>query len=257
MPARRVVSIGLIPDELLLAIADREQLAGLTTLTNDPAFVAVWHNELREVPRVATGPEPLLAATPDLVIASRWSPQHAVSVARRSGIPLLTLGDVKSIADIANNLRRVGRAIGQDQRAEQQLSAFYAEIEQLRQRPCPHPRRRILLLGSGYAYGASTLQDDWLQHISAVNVAAIAGKGAVPLAQESWLELEPDFILLEIGGTELERNASRLLPNGAVREVIERRFFGRIIGIPRVYSDGASCKILHAMKAVSEIMCRE
>jgi iron complex transport system substrate-binding protein len=252
---RRVVSVGLVADEILLSIADREQLGGLTKLTEEPSLVAAWGPALAGIPRVASGPEPVLAAAPDLVVASRWSPQNSVEAARSSGIALLTLKDVTTLDDIVTNLLRVGHAIGQERRAEAAIATLNAGLNRLAQHSCPRPKRRVLLLGSGYAYGGETLQDDWLRYAGAVNVAAIHGKGALPLSEEVWLELNPDFILIETDGTRIERQGSQLLRPSALRPTLEHRFHRRIIGIPRVYSDSASTHVLFAIEAVSEVIC--
>jgi ABC-type Fe3+-hydroxamate transport system substrate-binding protein len=116
-PPRRIVSLTLAADEMLLALTTPARIAALTRLASDPRFSNVV-TEAHAVPRKVWGnAEQVLVLQPDLVIVAAYTNATAKGLLRDAGIPLLELGRYDSLADVKDHLLTVGRAIGELDRA--------------------------------------------------------------------------------------------------------------------------------------------
>ncbi|MDI1294591.1 MAG: ABC transporter substrate-binding protein, partial [bacterium] len=108
-PPRRIVSLNLCADQLLIALADRRQIAGLTHNASDPQMSAEAA-AARGLPILHGSAEEVLAIDPDLLIGmpARRNPAIAILKARRyRTVDLKTANDY---ADIVAAVRSVAAA---------------------------------------------------------------------------------------------------------------------------------------------------
>ncbi|MGE5360084.1 MAG: hypothetical protein ACM3NQ_13785, partial [Bacteroidales bacterium] len=84
MPPRRIVSLTVCTDQLLLDLVDRDRIAALTYLAVDPT-VSMRVEDARGLKGVHWFAEEVLALQPDLVIAQEYSATGAVDMLRRLG----------------------------------------------------------------------------------------------------------------------------------------------------------------------------
>src|SRR5207245_2506296 len=75
--------------------------------------------------------EQILAAKPDLVIASVPYQLEAVGEILKAGIPLLGLAP-HSLADIYKDFAMIARVVGEEQRGAGEIQAMQEEIEKVR-----------------------------------------------------------------------------------------------------------------------------
>ena len=84
---RRVVSINLCADELLLALADPGQIASLSVYATDPDLSTVVA-EAAAFPHHAASAESVVALAPDLVLAGRFTKRDTRDMLTRLGYRL-------------------------------------------------------------------------------------------------------------------------------------------------------------------------
>lgn len=178
----RIVSLNLCADQLLMALADRDQIAGLTWLSANPMLSADAAAGLT-YPRHHGSAEAVLALRPDLVIASRFTAPDEVAAVRRAGVPLLMLPVPATIAQVEAQIAEVAAAIGQPQRGAAINRDIAASLAAAPPAGKP-PLRAIVVSPNGFTVGAGSLADDVMQKAGLVNLAAeqgLAGYDRVPL----------------------------------------------------------------------------
>jgi iron complex transport system substrate-binding protein len=92
---RRIVSLNLCTDQLVLALADRDAVRSVTWLAHD-SHISTMATEAAHVPVNHGLAEEIVPLAPDLVIAGLYTTRTAVALLRRLGIPLVEV-DVSDI----------------------------------------------------------------------------------------------------------------------------------------------------------------
>jgi len=189
-----VVSINLCADQLILELADEQQILSLTNLSQQPA-ASVYFERALQYPVNKGSAEEVFALKPDLVIAGQYSNSYTLRLLRAANVRVETLPLANSIEDVIENLTRVAGWLGQHQRGQ-------ALVARLRQRlsvlPTPQqPRPKAAIYDpNGYTVGKDTLRGHALELAGWHNVAldrGIDNYGSLPL--ETLLKLDPQILL--------------------------------------------------------------
>lgn len=154
---RRVASLNLCTDELLLMLADPAQIAAVTHLSQSPAESPLW----RTARRHARNDGSLLsvaARRPDLVITMGGGGRDRLRIASRLGIPTLDLPFAQSLADVERGIVRVADALGRPAAGARLL----AQIRALRRSAPPARLEAIWLGGGGRTVPATGLEAQWM-----------------------------------------------------------------------------------------------
>ncbi|HYI46841.1 MAG TPA: ABC transporter substrate-binding protein [Allosphingosinicella sp.] len=154
---RRVASLNLCTDELLLLLAAPGQIASVTHLAQQEAETVLW----RQARRYARNDGSLLsvmAARPDLVVTMGGGARDRSRIAARLGIATLDLPFATSLAEVAANIRRLAAALDRRRAGAALIDRMNALI---RARP-PAPRDAIWLGGGGRTLPAGGLEAQWM-----------------------------------------------------------------------------------------------
>ena len=184
--ARRVASLNLCTDELVLALAAPGQIVSVTHRAQQEAETPLWRRALL-YPRNDGSLISVAALRPDLVVTMGGGGRDRLHIARRLGIPTLDLPFAQSLTDVAESVRRLALALGREQAGAALLRRMAALI-----RGAPRGRRDTIWLGGGgRTVSAAGLEAQWV---------ALAGLGqrAMPGDRVSLetLILRPPAILL-------------------------------------------------------------
>lgn len=212
---RRVVSVDLCADQLVLNLADRGQIAGLSRNAADPALSAAAARA-RGLPILRDSAEALLVADPDMIVAvPAWNGRGRVGQARRVvGIP-----DAQSYPAIVAQLRTAGAALGRRERAEALIGRMNARLAALPANPgrgkvAAYVQRR------GYLTGTGTLIDDLLGRLGLVNLAARLGKPVLAqLSVEEIVAARPDYLIYESATAVVSDQGTEMLHHPALRDI--------------------------------------
>lgn len=159
----------------------------------------------------------LVDTKPDLVLASLSVPgmERVVEGVQATGLPLLVLDPV-SVADALEDVRRIGRAIGLEEKAQQVVQDWQAEMSTLRA-DYPRPPRVVVEWWPRPIINAT--RDSWvtdlLADLGAVNAFAHLPGRSAPMYWHEVVEADPDLIVCSWCG------ARKLRP-----ELIEARGLG-------------------------------
>ncbi|MBP5856239.1 ABC transporter substrate-binding protein [Marivibrio halodurans] len=196
---RRVVSMNLCTDQLVLMLADRERIASVSYLAARPEDslmagatngLVLNHGQIEEV----------LPLKPELAIAGLYTTRFTAAILRDLGIPVLDLPPARTFDDVRANIRKVAEALGVPARGEDMITAMNARIDRLRGRVARAARPRALIYrAGGYTLGRQTFAGELLALAGYENAAAdygITEWGAVPV--EAVLQLKPDALIVGI-----------------------------------------------------------
>lgn len=155
---KRVASLNLCTDELLLMLADPRQIASVTHLSQKQAETPLW----QQARRYRRNDGSLLSVAPlkpDLVLTMGGGARDRVGIAQRLGFKTLDLSYPQSLKDIEQSVGQVAAAVGRPEAAKQLLSRIAALRSDA-------PRRlhdSIWLGGGGRSVAAAGLAADWMR----------------------------------------------------------------------------------------------
>jgi iron complex transport system substrate-binding protein len=154
----RVASLNLCTDELLLLLADPDQIATVTHLSQQPHESRLW----RAAQRYRTNDGSLLSvvpAKPRLVLTMGGGARDRQVIARRLGIRVLELPYPQRLSDVQDGITAVGAALGRPARAEM----LNRRIDQLRRSVPAGSRDTLWLGGGGRTVQANSLAAEWMR----------------------------------------------------------------------------------------------
>ena len=252
-PPRRIVSLALSADEILIDLVAPERIAGLTVFVDNAANSVAGALAPRSAARV-TGAEPesLLALTPDLVIASAYTRPEALSLVLGSDIPVIWTGSLATFDDVLGAVTMLGEAVGEPARARSLVATARARIDAIASRRRGR-RRRVLLWDGGITYGRGTLEDEIVRLAGGDNVAS-GLRGAAALTEEAAIALAPEVVIVPVRGPGVERRSVRLVGGDPIWSAVEAVRRGDVHGVPRAWIGSVSHHAVLAVEALAEIL---
>lgn len=197
---QRVVSQTVGSDELLLAVADPDQIAALSHLARDPEYSAVA-DEASGFPQLQLNgdAESVIKFQPTLVLCADYSRPELVAQLRRAGVQVLIFDRYATIEDAYANLTILGRMLGKTERAGKVIAECRARVAALEGRLKGLPPVGVIAPSTyGLLPGASTTFQDLCDHSGAENLAATLGHlvGNAPQPSEEMLVWPIDFVVV-------------------------------------------------------------
>jgi iron complex transport system substrate-binding protein len=192
---QRIVSLNPCLDTMLVHLADRAQIAGLSHYARD-ATSSTIAEIARTLPSVRESAEEIVALQPDLVLTSQHSGLATRAALGRLGVAVETFGVPDTVAASHDQIRAVARAAGHAPRGEALVARIDAAIAAAAPPPGRVKLRALVFQARGLSPGAGTLIDDMLRRTGFENAAPSYGVrfwGNVPL--EALLADPPDLLL--------------------------------------------------------------
>jgi iron complex transport system substrate-binding protein len=229
----RIVALANGAAELIAAMGYQENLVGRD--------IASSTTELTEVPVVTSGhqviPETIIALQPTLVIIDdATGPSSAIAKLRAAGIRIVSISQSWNLAELGIKIEQIGTALGTPQSAARLNNLLTESITgTLVEASAASKRLKIAFLylrgtSSIYLVGGKGSGTDYLiEATGAVDVGAEKlSKPFTPLTAETMAQLNPDLILVMIGGLESVGGVSGLVelpgiaqtPAGKNRQVV-------------------------------------
>ncbi len=175
----RVVSQTVGTDEMLLALAEPEQIAALSQISREASFSGVA-KEAESYPQLERNGdvENVLRYRPTLVLVMDFSRAELVAQVRRMGVKVLVIDRYQTLEDDYASLRLLARELGPA--AEKRAEAIVADCERrvatLRERlRGVKPVRVISPSTYGVIPGDGTTFEDFCAHAGAENLATTLG----------------------------------------------------------------------------------
>ena len=212
----RIVALANGAAELIAAMGYQENLVGRD--------IASSTTELTDVPIVTSGhqviPETIIVLQPTLVIIDdATEPTSAIAKLRAAGIRVVNISQSWNLAELVSKIEQIGTALGAPQSAVRLNNLLTESITgTLVEASATSKKLKIAFLylrgtSSIYLVGGKGSGADYLIEASgAVDVGAEKlSKPFTPLTAETMAQLNPDLILVMIGGLESVGGVSGLV----------------------------------------------
>jgi iron complex transport system substrate-binding protein len=229
----RIVALANGAAELIAAMGYEENLVGRD--------IASTTTELFDVPIVTSGhqviPETIIALQPTLVIIDdATGPSSAIAKLEKAGIRIVSISQSWNLAELVSKIEQIGTALGAPQSAVRLKSALTeSKTGNLVEASAADKELKIAFLylrgtSSIYLVGGKGSGADYLiEATGATDVGAQKlSKPFTPLTAETMAQLNPDLILVMIGGLESVGGVSGLVelpgiaqtPAGKNRQIV-------------------------------------
>ena len=221
---QRIVSIGLCTDQLLLLLAEREQIASVSVwaLDRDMSYMI---DEVGDLPLNNSSVEEIIQYQPDLVVASKYAAWDTAKFLRQLGYQVKQIPLAESIADIYKLLQQFGDWTGNQQRAESVIAKMQSELAEIHLRHAGKPQKTVIVYSpNGFTIGANTLENDLFKHAGYINLAATMGiEGFKPIALETLIAADPDVLQIDRNLSRPDSLATAYVGHPALDKLIEHR----------------------------------
>jgi iron complex transport system substrate-binding protein len=243
----RIVSLNLCTDQLVLALADRAQIAGLSPYATDPSMSAAAA-QARGLPNLSGSAEKVMAADPDLVVGMPAT-RHPATIGLKSGrYRALDLSSAESYAAVLASIRAVAGAVGYPARGEAMIVRMNADLAALpkararggRQPVAAYYQRR------GFLTGAGTLVDEMIERAGMVNLARRLDRPALShLSLEEMAAARPDYLIVESATDRVVDQGTEMLHHPAIANIPR-------ISIPQAWTVCGGPAYVQAARAISK-----
>lgn len=122
-PARRIVSLNLCIDPIVLDLVPRERIQALSWVSSDPNVSPIV-DRIEGIPLVRGSAEEVLALEPDLVLAGGFTTPATVDLLRRLGQRVEVIPMATRIEEVRTVIRAVAAAVGEPERGEAMVADF-------------------------------------------------------------------------------------------------------------------------------------
>lgn len=190
MPAeaapKRVASLNLCTDELLLMLGDPSQIASVTHLAQSPAETPLWRSA-RRYERNDGSLLSVAALQPDLVLTMGGGARDRLRIASRLGMRTLDLPFAQSLADVERNIAQVASALGRP-------ASGAALIRRIAALKASVPRAGIETIwigGGGRTVSSAGLEAQWMR-LAGMKQRAVQGDR---IALETLIARPPPLLL--------------------------------------------------------------
>lgn len=226
---RSIVSINLLADQWLLALAPPDRIASVTWLAQDAAYSPLWERA-RAIRANRGTAEEVLRFKPDLVLAGRFSGVETVRMLDRLGVRVVVLDYAPDFEGIAAQAREIGALIGAPDAGDAFADAMLARLARVRAARPAVPLRLLEYGQNGWTHGRGTVLDLILREAGHVNLAAEGGvEWMAQLPLESVVRLRPEGFIVPQREGRAPSLAHGVFEHAAFRAVAGH---GRVVVLP-------------------------
>ncbi|MCB1619311.1 MAG: ABC transporter substrate-binding protein [Thiothrix sp.] len=227
-PPKRIVSINLCADQLLLELADPAQIAALTRLSHEAP--ASYHlQQARRFPVTQGLAEEILPFQPDLVIAGEYGLTATQALLQKLQVRVETLPIADNLETVHANITRIAALTGHPQRGARLVEQMQQRLQQLPPPPVQRPLAAVYD-PNGYTVGPLTLRGQAMELAGWQNAATLLGirdYGVLPL--EAMIRLNPVALIESPYSRHTWSRAEAMARHPALRRSSYRR---QIITLP-------------------------
>lgn len=192
----RIASINACTDQLLLALADPDQILGLGPYSRDATRSWSAAAALR-YPRLSGEAEDVLVLKPDVVVAGSFTKRATRELLKEQGEKVITFDVAHSLDEVKAQIRKMGEVTRHPDRAEMYVSHIDAALSRARRFVARHPYRVLSVSRRGWVSGSRSLISSLLAEIGLTNAAGELGLKFGGFASlEAIVKLQPDFIVI-------------------------------------------------------------
>jgi iron complex transport system substrate-binding protein len=212
----RIASMNVCTDQLLLPLADPEQIVGLSRYSRDRS--ESWAaGEARKYRILSGGAEDILVLRPDVVVASLFDKRSTRELLKAKGLHLAEFAVPRNLDEVKAQIRQMGEIVQHGDRAAAEIAQLDAAIARARNVVAAKHYSVLPLSRRGWVSGGDSLLSSLLSETGLFNVAADLGVGSGGYASlEAIVNAKPDFIVVSESGDRAEDDGRAFLLHPAL-----------------------------------------
>ena len=221
-PPRRIVSLDMCADQLVVLLADPGQIAGLTEWSRDPRLSSVAARAA-SLPITHRSAEEVMALRPDLVVGAPFRTKAALAPLRAGGLRMIELPQSDGVAGIEESITVVAAAVGHSERGGAMIAGMRRELAAV---GAPPGRGRVAAYyqRQGYLTGTGTLVDDMMRRVGLVNLSGRLDRPALSrISLEEMALARPDFLVMDAGTHDVADLGTAALHHPVLDKAVPRR----------------------------------
>jgi iron complex transport system substrate-binding protein len=200
---RRIVSLTITTDEMLLSLVDRSRLIGVTTFAADRDLSNVADAAAGVPHKLTVNVETIISLKPDLVLVAPWTDPGPVLQLREAHLPVYLMTSGLTVPEIEGKITRLALMVDAQEAGRAMISDMEGRLAAVARKVAAVPAGRRLRVMDyatwGSAQGRGSSWDEIVRRAGLVN--AVAGSaadqwGQVPLSREKILTIDPDMLVL-------------------------------------------------------------
>lgn len=198
---KKIVSLTLTTDEILLSLVDKGRITALSHLSDDPGLSNVV-DKAAEIPvKAALEIESLISMQPDLIIVADWTDENSVKQLRDANLVVYSLATPNNIDEVKGAVIKVAELVDEEEKGkdiinwmDEKLKAIEDKVGTIKD----EDKLRGLTCDAFLStYGKGSTFDDIAQKAGIINIASEVGMEMwQEISKEKIVELNPDILLL-------------------------------------------------------------
>ena len=214
-----IASMNLCTDQLLISLADPEQILGLSRYEGGrfKSFAIEGAEQFRVL---SGGAEDILQLHPDVVVASLYDKRSTRELLKEKGVRLAEFAVPRNLDEVKAQIREMGDLVGHPDRAKAEIARLDDAIARARATVSQHHYKVLPLSQRGWVSGSDSLLSSLLAETGLFNAAGdlgIASGGYASL--EAIVNLQPDFIVVADASERAEDDGHAFLLHPALERL--------------------------------------
>jgi iron complex transport system substrate-binding protein len=254
---RRIVSLTLGTDEILLSLVDPQRVRAVTYLAGDSIWTNVSEAAQQVEHTVESDPEQVIALEPDLVLAAIYNNPDQLQLLRDAGIPVVVVALFDTIDQIAENIRFVAQLTGDEEKGEELIAAMQGRLAAVEAAVAKaETKPRVLFYSSfGSSAGKGSTFSDIVRRAGGINLGDEALDSVFgEISLEKIVELNPDVIVTDEYAPEDNANWQENFSNHPALANVNAKKYGQIHTVPARHLTTVSHYIVEGVYDVARIL---
>jgi len=198
---KKIASLTLGTDEMLLELVDEGRVAGLSGKKADDQITSNVAEKSKLFPKIENDLEVIISQKSDLVIGSSWIKPGIVQKLKKIGIPYYGYKTPKTIEEQKQVILDLSKILGEEEKGINIVKDIDKRLDRLYKKINEVPHNKKLRVMAYNKYGSSnakgTIFDDIIQKLGVINVTSEAGlKKVAKASPEKIIGFNPDVIIL-------------------------------------------------------------
>jgi iron complex transport system substrate-binding protein len=212
----RIASMNVCTDQLLISLADPEQILGLSRYSRD-RFESWAADDALRYRILSGGAEDILVLRPDVVVASLFDKRSTRELLKQKGLRLAEFAVPRNLEEVKGQIREMGEIVQHPDRAIAEIARLNAAMARARRAVVEKHYSVLPLSRRGWVAGSDSLVSSLLTETGLNNAAGDLGVGTGGFASlEAVVNAKPDFLLVSDAGDRAQDDGHAFLLHPAL-----------------------------------------
>lgn len=200
---KRIVSLIISGDEMILSLVEKDRIVGLSgKISEDIDMSNVWE-KAKDFPKVEKNIETMIEMEPDLVIAADWMKKEFLLQIEETGANVYIYKTPKNFEDQKKIIKELSILVDERKRGELIIEDMETRLSRVQkkisEKKSEEKLKVLVYKSSEVTRGKETTFDDMIKLIGGRNIASESGlRGAEKISKEKIIELNPDIIIIPV-----------------------------------------------------------